>query len=172
MHEYFKPAQGPTNFQKWLSTNDTYTIDGTSGSLRPINGNQELFVNVFTGSLTVNVKVLPGGSTGAPLQKTGAGTLVLSGPITDNSRAITLGAAELLRIDERVGSIEVGKDADLVITDGPLLHYLSLPQYTIVNGRVAYDQDEAGVLDHVRRDGRPEPEVIREPWPRRLGDPF
>jgi len=87
-------------------------------------------------------------------------------------RAITLGAAELLRIDERVGSIEVGKDADLVITDGPLLHYLSLPQYTIVNGRVAYDQDEAGVLDHVRRDGRPEPEVIREPWPRRLGDPF
>ena len=87
-------------------------------------------------------------------------------------RAITLDAARLLGVDDRIGSIEVGKDAGFVITDGDLLHYLSLPQYTIVNGRIAYDQEEAGILDHIRPDGDPEPQAPLEPWPRRLGDPF
>ena len=33
-------------------------------------------------------------------------------------RSITLGAAEILGIDERVGSLEVGKDGDIALYDG------------------------------------------------------
>ena len=87
-------------------------------------------------------------------------------------RAITLDAAKILRVDHRIGSIEVGKDADFVITDGDLLHYLTLPQYTIVNGRIAYDQDEAGLLDHIRPGGDPTPQAPKEYWPRKLGEDF
>jgi len=87
-------------------------------------------------------------------------------------RAITLDAARLLGVDHRVGSIEVGKDADFVITDGDLLHYLTLPQWTVVGGRVVYDQDAAGILDHIRPAGDPEPQAPPESWPRKLGDPF
>ncbi len=87
-------------------------------------------------------------------------------------RAITLDAAKILGVDDRIGSIEVGKDADFVVTDGDLLHYLTLPQYTIVNGRVAYDQDKAKLLDHIRPGGDPEPQAPPDSWPRRLGEPF
>ncbi|MEL7474051.1 MAG: amidohydrolase family protein, partial [Planctomycetota bacterium] len=41
-------------------------------------------------------------------------------------RAITLDAAAIMGVDHRVGSIEPGKDADLIITDGDLLHYLTI----------------------------------------------
>jgi imidazolonepropionase-like amidohydrolase len=36
-------------------------------------------------------------------------------------RALTLSAAEIFGVSDRVGSIEVGKIADLVVTDGDLL---------------------------------------------------
>ncbi len=39
--------------------------------------------------------------------------------------AVTLGAARILGIDNRVGSIEVGKDADLVLYDGDPFEYTS-----------------------------------------------
>ena len=39
--------------------------------------------------------------------------------------AVTLGAARILGIDDRVGSIEVGKDADLVLYDGDPFEYTS-----------------------------------------------
>ncbi len=87
-------------------------------------------------------------------------------------RAITIDAARLLGVHDRVGSIEVGKDADFVILDGELLHYLSLPQYTVVNGRIAYDQEKERILDHIRPGGDPEPTAAPEYWPRRLGEPF
>lgn len=56
----------------------------------------------------------------------------------DGLKAVTISAAELNDIHDRVGSIEVGKDADIVIWDNHPLHYLTKPQYVIVNGEVAY----------------------------------
>ena len=55
-------------------------------------------------------------------------------------RAITIDAARIAGIDHRVGSIEVGKDADFVVTDGELLHYMTHPRWTVVNGRIVYDK--------------------------------
>ncbi len=54
-------------------------------------------------------------------------------------KAITIRAAEFTGIADRVGSLKVGKDADIIITDGDLLDFSTNILYTIVNGKVAYD---------------------------------
>jgi imidazolonepropionase-like amidohydrolase len=50
-------------------------------------------------------------------------------------KAITINAARISRIDDRVGSIEAGKDADLVIMDGHPFELKSRVVKTIINGR-------------------------------------
>ncbi|AMV30697.1 Atrazine chlorohydrolase [Pirellula sp. SH-Sr6A] len=55
-------------------------------------------------------------------------------------RALTLTPAELLGVSELVGSIEAGKDADLVILSGKPLRTATWVEKTIVNGKVVYDR--------------------------------
>lgn len=55
-------------------------------------------------------------------------------------QALTLNAARIARVDDRVGSIEVGKDADLVLVDGPWWELTSRVQRVWVDGRIAYDR--------------------------------
>ncbi len=56
-------------------------------------------------------------------------------------RAITLGAAEILGVDDRIGSIEEGKDADLVIFDGDPLEITTHVEWVIMNGEIVYRRD-------------------------------
>jgi len=84
-------------------------------------------------------------------------------------RSITIDAAKVLGIDHRVGSIEVGKDADFVVTDGDILHYMTLARWTIVNGRIAYDKQKESLYDHIRPDGERNAPPPDDYWPRRLG---
>ncbi len=83
--------------------------------------------------------------------------------------AITISAARLLGIDHRVGSIEVGKDADLIVVDGDLLHYKTMVQWAVVNGRIAYDKEKESLFAHIRPRGKEGTEAIPEFWPRDLG---
>lgn len=53
-------------------------------------------------------------------------------------RCITINAAKILGVEDRVGSIEKGKDADLVIVNGHPFDYLSKVMYTIIDGEVVY----------------------------------
>jgi len=53
---------------------------------------------------------------------------------------VTLNPAKQLRIADRVGSIEVGKDADLVIFDNHPLGTYALPVTTIVDGQIYFDR--------------------------------
>ena len=55
-------------------------------------------------------------------------------------RSITIDAARLLGIDKIVGSLDVGKDADLVLFDGNPFEYTSHVQAVILNGRTVYQQ--------------------------------
>ena len=64
--------------------------------------------------------------------------------------AITLVPARLLGVDDRVGSLEVGKDCDLIVTDGDVLHYQTFVQYTVVHGKLVYDKQEELFFSHIR----------------------
>ena len=57
-------------------------------------------------------------------------------------RLITINAAKILGVEDRVGSIEVGKDADLVIIHGHPFDYLSTVMYTIIDGEVVYPPEK------------------------------
>ena len=54
--------------------------------------------------------------------------------------AITINAAKLLGIEDRVGSLEIGKDADIVIWDNDPLEIQSNVLYTIIDGKVVYSK--------------------------------
>ena len=63
-------------------------------------------------------------------------------PDEDALRSITLSAAEHIGIEDRVGSIEVGKDADLVIWSGNPLELTSFVDMTIIDGEIVYEREE------------------------------
>ena len=54
----------------------------------------------------------------------------------DALAAITIDAAKILGIDNRVGSIAVGKDADIALFDGDPLEFTTHCVGTIINGKV------------------------------------
>lgn len=64
-------------------------------------------------------------------------------------RAITLTAAEALGIEHRVGSLERGKDADIVIYPGDPFDYRVMPETTIVSGRVLYERTKSTLFGHL-----------------------
>ena len=53
--------------------------------------------------------------------------------------AITLEAARILGIDERVGSLEVGKDGDLALYDGDPFEYTTHCTGTVIEGKLVSD---------------------------------
>jgi len=55
---------------------------------------------------------------------------------------VTINPAKQLRIDSRVGSIEVGKDADFVIWSGSPLSAYSMCEQTWIDGRKYFDREE------------------------------
>lgn len=58
--------------------------------------------------------------------------------IDEGLRAITVNAAEICNVAERLGSIGEGKDADIAIFDGNPMQTLTNCLYTIIDGRVVY----------------------------------
>lgn len=68
-----------------------------------------------------------------------AGLAVKSGlPEMAALKAITINAAEITGVGDRVGSIKEGKDGDIVICKGNILFTDSEVQYTIVDGNITY----------------------------------
>ncbi len=61
---------------------------------------------------------------------------------TEALKLVTLNPAIMLHIDDKVGSIAVGKTADLVLwTDNPLSVYARVDK-TIIDGQIYFDRDE------------------------------
>ncbi len=56
-------------------------------------------------------------------------------PWEEALRSITLSTAEILGVDEKVGSLEVGKDATLIITDGDILDVQTEVQMAFIQGK-------------------------------------
>lgn len=60
--------------------------------------------------------------------------------------AMTIVPAKLMGLEARLGSIEVGKDADLLLFGGDPLDYRNYVETALVNGRVVYRRAEDRVL--------------------------
>jgi imidazolonepropionase-like amidohydrolase len=76
------------------------------------------------------------------LNQEAAKTMKWGGMVEENAlRLVTLNPAEQLGIDDRTGSIDAGKDADLVVWDGPPLSMFAKPLQTYVDGALYFDID-------------------------------
>lgn len=61
---------------------------------------------------------------------------------TEALKLVTLNPAKMLHVDDRVGSIKVGKTADLVLwTDNPLSIYAKADK-TLIDGQIYFDREE------------------------------
>ncbi|MGI6345375.1 MAG: amidohydrolase [Bacillota bacterium] len=56
-------------------------------------------------------------------------------------RAITLAPAEHVGIADRVGSLEVGKDADFVVWSGDPLEFTTFADITVIDGEIVYERE-------------------------------
>jgi len=59
----------------------------------------------------------------------------------DALEAITINPAKICRVDDRVGSLKVGKDADIVIFDDNPLETFTNTLYTIIDGEIVYKKE-------------------------------
>ena len=73
---------------------------------------------------------------------------------TEALALVTLNPARQLGVAHQVGSLEVGKDADVVLWNGPPLSALSRAQRTWVDGRLLFDRAEDARLRERDREER------------------
>ena len=67
-------------------------------------------------------------------------------PEQEALKFVTLNPAKQLKVDNRVGSLEAGKDADFVIWSGNPLSTYSMCEQTWIDGRKFFDRDEDGKM--------------------------
>ena len=73
-----------------------------------------------------------------------AGKMMKWGGLSENDalKLVTINPAIQLGIQDRVGSIEVGKDADLVIFDKHPLSVFAVPQKVLIDGTIYFDRQK------------------------------
>ena len=72
-----------------------------------------------------------------------AGLAVKSGlAMEEGYKAITISPAIICGVEDRVGSLEVGKDADIAIFDGNPMEVFTRTLYTIIDGQIVYDREQ------------------------------
>lgn len=59
---------------------------------------------------------------------------------TEALKAVTINAAQIIGLADRIGSIETGKDADLIIMNGEPLELKTRIEQVLIDGRVVYSQ--------------------------------
>lgn len=66
--------------------------------------------------------------------------------------AMTITAAEIIGVADRVGSLQVGKDADIIILDGHPFHHKTFVESTLINGKVLYEKAKSLYFSHITHD--------------------
>lgn len=71
-------------------------------------------------------------------------SIAVSGGLDRDSalRAVTLSPAEVAGVGDRLGSLEVGKDADLVILDGDPFDYRTRVKRVLINGKTVFSLEK------------------------------
>jgi imidazolonepropionase-like amidohydrolase len=77
-----------------------------------------------------------------------AGKIVKYGGVTEEEalKMVTINPAKMLHVDDKVGSIKVGKDADLVLWSNNPLSIYAVAQTTIVDGTIFFDREKDAAL--------------------------
>lgn len=60
-------------------------------------------------------------------------------PVEEGLKAITINAARICRVDDRVGSLKKGKDADIVVFSGNPMEVFTQTLCTIIDGEIIYE---------------------------------
>ncbi len=60
-------------------------------------------------------------------------------PMEEGLKSMTIHAAKICRVDDRVGSLKKGKDADIAIFTGNPMEIFTKTLYTIIDGKIVYD---------------------------------
>ena len=68
--------------------------------------------------------------------------------------ALTINPAKMLGLESRIGSIESGKDADILVMNGPPLDYRTYVETAYVGGKVAYERNTDRVYPTFERSGK------------------
>ena len=76
-----------------------------------------------------------------------AGLAVKEGmSMEDGFRSITINAARICGVDDRMGSLAVGKDGDIAIYNGNPMEVFTRTLCTIIDGKIVYYDEECGLL--------------------------
>ena len=68
------------------------------------------------------------------------GILIRNGlSFEDAMKGVTINPAKILNLEDRIGSLEEGKDADIAIFDGHPFSSLSACRMTIIDGKIVHD---------------------------------
>ncbi|MDD3367680.1 MAG: amidohydrolase [Lachnospiraceae bacterium] len=63
-------------------------------------------------------------------------------PMEEGLKSITIYPAQICRVDDRVGSLGVGKDGDIAIFDGNPMELFTHNLCTVINGQIQYKADD------------------------------
>ena len=76
-----------------------------------------------------------------------AGLAVKEGmDMEDGFRSITINAAKICGVDDRIGSLAVGKDGDVAIFDGSPMEVFTKTLCTVIEGKIVYYDEDCGLL--------------------------
>lgn len=64
-------------------------------------------------------------------------------PLEEGYKAMTIYAAQICGVEDRLGSLEVGKDADIAVFDGNPMEVFTETLYTVIDGRVVYEKGKS-----------------------------
>ena len=113
-----------------------YPLTNLPASFEQINATMENAGRLERAGVLVAFSSAEGGAHRARETRYDAGNAIANGMSYDGAlRAITINPARIFGVSDRVGSIEVGKDADVVIWSGDPFEPLSQPLAVFIQGR-------------------------------------
>lgn len=66
--------------------------------------------------------------------------------------AITITAAEIIGVADRMGSLQIGKDADIIILDGHPFSHKTFVKMALINSKVLYEKSKSIYFSHITND--------------------